>query len=560
MIIIGTGAGGGTLAHRLAPSRQADPAARARRLPAARAGELGQPRGLPQGALPGTSELWYDKDGDAIQARPALLRRRQHQVLRRDPLPAARARLRRGPAPRRYLAGLAALLRRPRAVLHRGRAPLSRPRPGAARIRPSRRRSGPFPYPAVTHEPRIQQLHDDFERTGHHPFHLPVGVDLDESDPEAGRCVRCNRFDGFPCLVDGKADAHVRCVRPALEHENVDARDALEGRSGSRRTPSGGSVSRVSSSSAAAPTRSTARDIVVVSCGAMNSAVLLLRSASDQHPQRARELLRRRRPPLHGPHQLGRDRDLADAEHDEVPEDPRHQRLLLGRATTSTSRSGTSRCSARPTARSCAPGAPAVCPRPRARLRRPARDRLLAHHRGPPAPGEPRHARPRRARSTSPRPTTTSSRTSGCSRKLKGLLGPLGCHDTADPELVDPRPAHPDRRRRPPVRHGPLRRAIPATSALDVNCKAHDLDNLYVVDTSFFPSCSAVNPALTAMANALARRRSPARAARARRPAAAMARRRQRQATWRFTHEDRGEELQAASARAWSPALPAPLR
>jgi choline dehydrogenase-like flavoprotein len=43
----------------------------------------------------------------------------------------------------------------------------------------------------------------------------------------------------------------------------------------------------------------------------------------------------------------------------------------------------------------------------------------------------------------------------------------------------------------------------PASSALDVNCKAHDVDNLYVVDTSFFPSSSAVNPALTAMANAL---------------------------------------------------------
>ena len=67
----------------------------------------------------------------------------------------------------------------------------------------------------------IQQLADDFERTGHHPFHLPVGIDLNESDPEAGRCVRCNRFDGFPCLTDGKADAHVRCVRPALAHDNV---------------------------------------------------------------------------------------------------------------------------------------------------------------------------------------------------------------------------------------------------------------------------------------------------------------------------------------------------
>jgi choline dehydrogenase-like flavoprotein len=43
----------------------------------------------------------------------------------------------------------------------------------------------------------------------------------------------------------------------------------------------------------------------------------------------------------------------------------------------------------------------------------------------------------------------------------------------------------------------------PATSLLDVNCKAHELDNLYVVDTSFFPSIGAVNPALTAMANAI---------------------------------------------------------
>ncbi len=43
----------------------------------------------------------------------------------------------------------------------------------------------------------------------------------------------------------------------------------------------------------------------------------------------------------------------------------------------------------------------------------------------------------------------------------------------------------------------------PASSVLDVNCQAHEVDNLYVVDTSFFPSIGAVNPALTAMANAL---------------------------------------------------------
>src|ERR687887_488392 len=81
--------------------------------------------------------------------------------------------------------------------------------------------AGPFPYPAVSHEPRIQKLHDDLVRAGHAPFHLPVGVNLDESDAERSPCVRCTRLDGFPCLVDAKADAHVLCIRPALRHPNV---------------------------------------------------------------------------------------------------------------------------------------------------------------------------------------------------------------------------------------------------------------------------------------------------------------------------------------------------
>src|SRR3954462_10439526 len=143
-------------------------------------------------------------------------------------------------------------------------------------------RSDDFPYPAVSHEPRIQQLHDDFERTGHRPFHLPVGVDLDESDPEAGRCVRCDRFDGFPCLIDGKADSHVVCVRPAFTRPNVtlltNARvERLDA------DASGRSVQRVVVDRGGRE-ESYSADIVVVSCGAVNSAALLLRSASDKHP------------------------------------------------------------------------------------------------------------------------------------------------------------------------------------------------------------------------------------------------------------------------------------
>ena len=86
--------------------------------------------------------------------------------------------------------------------------------------------------------------------------------------------------------------------------------------------------------------------------------------------------------------------------------------------------------------------------------------------------------------------------------KLKGLLGPMGCQPTAIPRwsvLGQQIPLAGIAHNCGTVRFG----TDPATSALDVNCKAHDVDNLYVVDTSFFPSSSAVNPALTAMANAL---------------------------------------------------------
>ena len=92
--------------------------------------------------------------------------------------------------------------------------------------------------------------------------------------------------------------------------------------------------------------------------------------------------------------------------------------------------------------------------------------------------------------------------TSGCWASSRACSASSAA-TSGDPALVGPRPADPARRHRAQVRHRALRRPTPATSALDVNCRAHDVDNLYVVDTSFFPSSSAVNPALTAMANAL---------------------------------------------------------
>lgn len=87
--------------------------------------------------------------------------------------------------------------------------------------------------------------------------------------------------------------------------------------------------------------------------------------------------------------------------------------------------------------------------------------------------------------------------------KLQGMLGHLGMHEhhllSHSIYLHKGMPIGATAHQAGTVRFG----HDPADSALDVNCKAHDLDNLYVVDTSFFPSIGAVNPSLTAMANAL---------------------------------------------------------
>src|SRR5262249_25826876 len=58
--------------------------------------------------------------------------------------------------------------------------------------------SGPYPHPAVTHEPRIQRLHDDLARAGYHPFHAPCGIMLDEQRMPFSTCIRCKDCDGFP--------------------------------------------------------------------------------------------------------------------------------------------------------------------------------------------------------------------------------------------------------------------------------------------------------------------------------------------------------------------------
>ena len=142
--------------------------------------------------------------------------------------------------------------------------------------------SAPYPHPPVSHEPRIQQLADDLAAAGHHPFHAPCGIMLDESNPAFSTCIRCATCDGFPCLVHAKSDAEVLGVRPALEHPNV---TLLTGAKVTRlgTDQAGTSVTEVVVDCDGSEERFTA-DVVVVSCGAANSAKLLLQSANDRHP------------------------------------------------------------------------------------------------------------------------------------------------------------------------------------------------------------------------------------------------------------------------------------
>ena len=142
--------------------------------------------------------------------------------------------------------------------------------------------SGPYPYPAVSHEPRIQQLSDDLAKAGLHPFHAPCGILLNEANLPYSTCVRCAACDGFPCPLHAKADAEVAGVRPALEHANVTLlRNARAVKL--ETNPAGTAVTQVVAEHDGQTERYEG-DIVVVSCGAANSAKLLLASASDEHP------------------------------------------------------------------------------------------------------------------------------------------------------------------------------------------------------------------------------------------------------------------------------------
>src|SRR5918999_2558818 len=492
IIIIGTGAGGGTLAYRLAPS--------GKRILLLERGDYMRretdnwdSKAVFVDAKYKTHETWYDKDGKPFHPGQHYYVGGQTKMygailfrLRERDFGEVRHHAGISPAwPLSYEDFAPYYDEAERLYLVHGERGEDPTEPPA---------SGPFPYPAVSHEPRIQKLHDDLVRKGHKPFHLPVGIDLDESDPEKGRCIRCDRFDGLPCLTDGKADAHVLCVRPALRHPNVTLKihskvERLE--TGS----SGHAVTRVVVERGGVE-ETYSGDIVVVSCGAANSAALLLRSASDRHPNGLANSS-----DVVGRHYMAH-LNSAVVAISQTPNPTKFQKTLglndyywgaddadfplghiqmLGKSDRNILRAG---------APWFAPGLALDY------MAKHAIDFWLTTEDLPDPHNRVTVGRQgdihlaKRYRNTEPHRRLLA--------KLKDLLGPLGCHQTSIPrwsvfsqQISIAGVAH----QCGTVRFGTDR----GRSALDVNCKAHDVDNLYVVDTSFFPSSSAVNPALTAM-------------------------------------------------------------
>src|SRR6476659_8044069 len=362
--------------------------------------------------------------------------------------------------------------------------------------------SAPYPFPSLEHEPRIQQLSDDLVRAGYHPFHAPCGVRLQPANMAYSACVRCANSDGFPCLVHGKSDAEVLGVRPALEHPNV---TLMTNAHVVRLVTNGGgtAVSEVVVERNG-QTESFSADIVVLACGAANTAKLLLVSANDEHPNGL----------ANGSDQVGRNYMFHNSQavlalsHDENPtifqktlgvndfylagnghEYPLGNIQMVGK-------------SQEPMFRGEKPGETKLAPHwSLERIAKHAVDFWLSTE-DLPRPVN-RVSVDREGKLTLAYTATNDTPKQELYKQLHSMLGKLHM----EPGNLFHRFAY--MKNEIPVagvahQAGTCRMgADPETSVLNADCRAHELDNLYVVDTSVFPSIGAVNPALTAMANSL---------------------------------------------------------
>jgi choline dehydrogenase-like flavoprotein len=363
-------------------------------------------------------------------------------------------------------------------------------------------RSQPYPWPAVSHEPRMQQISDDLTKGGYHPFHAPCGILLNEADRPRSTCIRCATCDGYPCMVHAKSDAEIITVRPLLGRPNVTLLTGAEvirlETDGSGRAVTGVTVVRDGDREV------YTGDIVAVCAGAANSAKLLLNSASDAHPHGL----------ANGSDQVGRNYmfhnckavvALAKEKNDTVFQKtlgindfyfatrdyqwPMGNIQMIGKSNAEAMRGEQPKKTMFAPDWTLADVAEHAVDFWLTTEDLPAPDNRVTTD----ADGHVHLA-------YTPTNDEEADRLYGELKKILNHAGMAEHHVLRKNFYMDMSiPLAGCAHQVGTCRFG----TDPATSVLDVNCKAHELDNLYVVDTSFFPSVGAVNPALTAMANAI---------------------------------------------------------
>ena len=366
--------------------------------------------------------------------------------------------------------------------------------------------STPYPHPPVSHEPRIQQLADDLARLGLSPFHVPLGIMLDEKSARTSKCIRCRTCDGHPCLVSAKADAQVVCVDAALEYPNVTLLTNAYV-SCLLTSSTGGEVKRVIVERNGAR-EEYAADVVVVACGAINSAALLLRSATDKHPNGLANSSG-----VVGRHYMGHVNSILMAL-SKCPNPTVFQKTLALNDFYFGNREwpypmGHVSFVGKLDGETLKAGAPAIAPGWTLDLMaRHSLDFWLTSE-DLPDPDN-RVTLDREGNIVLSYTPNNQEAHRKLIAELESLMKQQGkcpvhgheCHQglfARNLFIGQQIPLAGVAHQNGTIRFG----RDPRTSALDPNCKAHDVDNLYVVDGSFFPSSAAVNPALTIMANAL---------------------------------------------------------
>ena len=365
--------------------------------------------------------------------------------------------------------------------------------------------AGPYPFTAIKHEPHIQQLHDRLAGIGLHPFHLPLGILLDQKEDgfatPTSTCMRCSFFDGFPCLLNGKADAQVVCIDPMLKL-HPDTVTLVTGAYVERleTDATGRRVTVVHVTRDGRDERYEA-GTVVVACGALSSA-LLLRSASDAHPDGlangsglvGRNYMRHDMSVIMALTKHHNDtvfqKTLALADFYFGADDWDYPLGLIQMCATSHADQ----------IKGELPGPVSWLPDiPFDQMARHSMDFWLQAE-DLPSPDNRVYYKDGKVHldvvETNPEALVHLK------RKLKDVLSQVG-HDAIlfDRSLYLGKniPLSGTAHQAGTCRFG----TDPATSVLDLDCRAHEVDNLYVTDASFFPSIGAVNPTLTIIANAL---------------------------------------------------------